>query len=67
MAIDPRKAAKALRQVMSVANATTDTALSSIEGDAASVQRVAEILVKMEYATVQNGNIRLTESGQAQK
>lgn len=67
MPVDPRKAAKALTQVMSVASSSADTPLSSIQADSDAVQRVAEILVRMQYATVSNGNIRLTESGQAQK
>ena len=67
MPVDPRKAAKALKQVMSAASSGADTPLVTIQGDPENVNRVAKILQDLGYATVSNGNIRLTESGQAQK
>ena len=67
MPIDHRKAAKALKAVMSTASSGSDTPLASLGEDAASVQRGAEILVLMQYAIVTNGNIRLTASREAVK
>jgi hypothetical protein len=67
MAVDPRKAAKALKAIMSTASASADTSIASVVPDAEVAKRVTDVLVKMEYATVSNGNIRLTASGEAQK
>lgn len=67
MAIDPRKAAKALRAIMGAASSSADTPIASIVDDAEVAERVVAVLTMMEYATVSNGNIRLTEAGEAQK
>lgn len=67
MPVDPRKAAKALKAIMAAASANADTPIASIVPDQEVADRVTGVLVQMEYATVSNGNIRLTQSGQAQK
>ena len=67
MAVDPRKAAKALKAIMAAASANADTPIAPIVDDPEVAERVTSVLVQMEYATVSNGNIRLTASGEAQK
>jgi predicted methyltransferase len=67
MAVEAKKAAKALRNIMSAASANSDTPIASIVQDSEVAERVSDILVQMGYATVTDGNIRLTEAGEAQK
>ena len=67
MPLEPRKAGKALRELMSAASSTSDTVIAEVVEDTVVANRVADILVKMEYAVVNDGKIRLTEAGEAQK
>lgn len=64
MPVDARRAAKALKVILQGASADADTPLSSLESDAETANQVSEVLVKMGYATVSNGAIRLTSDGE---